>query len=122
MATAKSGTVIHDDITLTAGVGDTTSSGHDLQDSHGQSVNVELTNGATGPTIPAQVQVQVSDDNANWFNFGGPLVGNVDNNGVASWGGIALPADKQYARFVSGSNTDEDVVLRASVGEITSVT
>ena len=122
MATSKAVTVIHDDITLTAAAGDTTSSGHDLQDSHASHVNIELTNGGTGPTIPAQVQVQVSDDDSNWFPFGGPFKGNTDNNGVEAWGGVELPPGTQYVRFVSGTNTGQDVTLRASVGEVTSVT
>ena len=120
MATVKTTTVVQNNITLTAGAGDTTSSSVNLEDGYGGSLYVKITNGATGPTNPAQVQIQTSPDDTNFFDLGGPLQGDSDNNGVQSWA-IPIPIGDEFIRFVSGSNTGQNVTLRTEVTEVVQV-
>lgn len=121
MATTKNLTAIWSSQTLTAGSGDTTSSAVTLDDGYGAALGIKLTNGATGPTVPAQVQIQVSQDNSEWYNFGPPLVGVTDNNGVESWGGIEIPMGVEYVRLVAGSNTGQSVTVDADISEVTAI-
>lgn len=121
MAAAKTRTAIHAGVTLTAAAGDTTSSAVDLTAGYGAALNIKLTNGATGPTIAAQVQIRVSADNTTYWNFGGPLVGKTSNNGVSEWGGIEIPIGVKYVKLVSGSNTGQNVTIDADIAEVTSV-
>jgi len=121
MATTKAVTVLFDDVTLTAGAGDTTSALATIDDGYGGSLNVKLTNGGTGPTIPAQVQVQVSPDNSNWYDVGYALLGLTGNNADPSWGDIPVGIGVKYLRCVAGSNTDQNVTVRAEIVEVTAV-
>jgi len=70
MAATKIRTSIWATQTLTASAGNTTSSWIDLSGGYGAQVNFRLINGSTGPTVPAQVQVQVAN---NW-NAGSPTL------------------------------------------------
>src|SRR5688500_8721572 len=108
MAATKDTLTVHNGSTLTAGAGDTTSSAQDLQTSYGAAVHIKLTNGATGPTVAAQVIVEVSPDNSKWFQLVGPLVGSTANNGIVSWS-FSIPAAMKFVRTVSGSNTGQAV-------------
>lgn len=121
MASTKAVTVAHNDVSLTAGAADTTSSAVNLADGYGATIFVKLTNGGTGPTVAAQVQIEVSADNSNWFKMGGALVGSTANSAVVSWGGIRVEPGVQYVRFVSGSNTGQAVTVRAEVSEVTAL-
>jgi hypothetical protein len=120
MATTKARTSIWSSQTLTAGAGDTTSTAVDLSDGYGAQVNIKLTNGATGPTVAAQVQIQYSADDTTYFNYGGPLVGNTDNNGVESWS-VTVPIGVEYIELVAGSNTGQNVTVDADISEVTAV-
>lgn len=107
---------------MTAGAADTTSAAQDLTGSYGAQLDIKLTNGATGPTIAAQVQIQVANDAAGtlWTNFGGALVGSTANNGVVSWS-VDLPIGVAAVRLVSGSNTGQNVTLDADISKVTSI-
>jgi hypothetical protein len=120
MATTKAVTAIWSGQTLTAAAADTTSSAVTLDDGYGAALHVKLTNGATGPTVAAQVIVQVSADNSEWYNMA-TLVGGTTNSGVYSWGGIDIPAGVEYLRLVAGSNTDQNVTVDADISEITAI-
>lgn len=120
MAITKTVGSIHNNVTLTASTGDTTGSVIDLTDSDETAVYIKITNGATGPTIAAQCQIQVSPDNSNWYNFGGPLQAGIAGSGTVpfyAWAGIRLPPGVGYVRAVSGSNTGQNVTIRAEVME-----
>ena len=119
MAITQTNTVIHDNATLTASAADTTATAQDMSGTEGGSLFIKLTNGATGPTVPAQVQIQVSGDNSNFYNFGGALIGGTANNGVSQWGGIDIPKGNKYVRTVSGSNTGQNVTLRVEIVKVT---
>ena len=118
MAATKSHSAVS--ATLTAGGADTVATGVDLTTVYAAAYLIKLTNGATGPTVPAQVQVQVSADNSNWYNHGGPLVGSTANSAVTSWV-VELPPSALYARTTSGSNTGQVVSLNTEVAELTGI-
>lgn len=121
MPTTKSNTVVHDNITLTAGSGDTTSSAQDLTTSYGAVVFIKLTNGVTGPTAPAQIQIEASGDGStNWYDYGGPMQGDDAANGVYSFFS-EFPIGIPYVRFVSGSNTGQNVTLRVELVQVIAV-
>lgn len=121
MASTKAVTEIFNNVTLTGSAGDTTSSAVTLDDGYGASLHIKLTNGATGPTIAAQVQIQVSADNSVYYNYGSPLVGLTTNNGVVSWGGIDIPIGVEYLKLVAGSNTGQNVTVEADISEVTAL-
>ena len=121
MATTKAVTVLFNDVALVAGAGPTTSALATIDDGYGGGLNVKLTNGATGPTIPAQVQVQVSPDNSHWYDVGYALVGLTGNAAVASWGDIPVGIGVKYLQCIAGSNTDQNVTVRAEIVEVTGV-
>ena len=121
MASTKTFTAIWNSQTLTAGAGDTTSSAQTIDDGYGAALHIKLTNGGTGPTVAAQVQIEVSGDNSEWYEFGGPLVGSTANSAVVSWGGIEIPIGVEYLRLVAGSNTGQNVTVDADISEVTAV-
>jgi hypothetical protein len=104
--------VLDDNVTLTAGAGDHTSSVWTKTDTNTDAMLlIKLTNGATGPTVAAQSQVQVSADNSNYFNYGGPISPGTANNATVSQS-VPLSANVNYAKVVSGSNTVQNVTVR----------
>jgi len=120
MAATKVTTVLDNSITLTAGSGNHTSSVWDVHTGYGGTLNIKITNGATGPTVAAQSQVQVSEDNSNWYNLGGALVASVTNSAVTSWT-INIPIGVQYVQVISGSNTGQNVTLRVEGSLVTAL-
>src|SRR5437868_991939 len=104
---------------MTAGAGNVNSSTVDNTASYGTQLDIQITNGATGPTIAGQVQVQVAADAAAtlFVNYGGPLVGGVANSGVSSWS-IELPIGVGAFRIVSGSNTAQNCTLDADYSRV----
>ena len=125
MAATKSRTSIWSAQTLTAGAGNTNGSWIDLSGGYGAQVDIQLTNGATGPTIAAQVQVQVADNyNAGSptlpVNFGGPLVGSTANSAVSSWS-VEIPIGVEAVRLVAGSNTGQNVTVDADMSNVTAI-
>lgn len=125
MAITKSRTAIWTAQSLTAGAGNTTASWVDLSGSYGATLSIQLTNGATGPTLASQVQIQVADDyNAGSphlpTNFGGPFIGGVANSEVDSWS-VTIPPGIAAIRLVAGSNTGQAVTVDADTSIITAI-
>jgi len=120
MAATKVVTVLDNNVTLTAGAGDHTSSIWTLDDGYGGQLNIKNTNGATGPTVAMQTQIWVSGDNSNFYKFGGALVATLGNNVVTSWS-VPIPIGVKYCKLVSGSNTGQDCVVRCEGTEITAI-
>ena len=121
----KARSSIHSATNLGAGSGNTTSGVTDTSAAYGAQVNVKLTNGATGPTVPAQVQIQVANDyNAGsptlWVNYGGPLRGSTVNADVSYWS-INIDVPIAAVRLVSGSNTGQAVTLDADISLVTAI-
>jgi hypothetical protein len=119
MALTSAVSVLANDVTLTAGAADTTSSAIDMRTEYGATAVIKLTNGATGPTVPAQVQIQVSPDNSNWYNFGGDCVGSTTNNGIYQFM-VDIPPGF-YVRSVAGSNTGQNVTARVELVRVTGI-
>lgn len=122
MASTKARTSIWSAQSLTAGAGNTTSSAVDLSTGYGAQVDIQLTNGATGPTIAAQVQIQVANDVSGtlFVNFGGPLVGSTANSAVVSWS-VDLPIGVARVRLVAGSNTGQAVTVDADISNVSAI-
>ena len=109
---------IFNSVTLTAGGSNTTSSAIDITGKRSISLNVKLTNGATGPTVPAQVQIQTSNDGSTYCNYGGALVGGTGNGTAYSWGSLTFPDGTQYVQLVAGSNTAQNVTCFADISYV----
>jgi hypothetical protein len=121
MAVTQSSAAIWSSQTLTAGGGNTTSSAVAVGAYYFASLDFSLTNGGTGPTVAAQVQIQVSNDGTNFYNFGGAFVGSTAASAVVQWGGIQLPLGISHVRLVAGSNTGQNVTVNADIGYISAV-
>lgn len=122
MASTKTRTSIWSSQTLTAGAGNTTATAVDISTGYGAQVNIKLTNGATGPTVAAQVQIQVTNNTAGtlYTNFGGALIGVTTNSGVAQWS-VDLPIGVAQFQLVAGSNTGQNVTVDADVSNVTAI-
>ena len=122
MALTKSRTSIWSAQTLTAGAGNTTSSAQNLTAVYESQVDIQITNGATGPTIPGQCQIQVATDSGGtlYVNFGGPLVANTGNSVVTSWS-VTVPIGVASLKLVAGSNTVQNVTIDADISTVTAV-
>lgn len=124
-APTKSRTSIWSAQTLTAGAGNTNSSWIDLSAVFESQVDIKLTNGATGPTIAAQVQVQVADDYNSGaptlpVNFGGALIGGTANSEV-DYFSVTIPIGVAAVRLVAGSNTGQNVTVDADISKVTAI-
>ena len=125
MAATKSRTSIWSAQTLTAGGSNTTSTALDLSTSYGSTISIKLTNGSTGPTIAAQVQVVVASDYNSGsptlpVDFGGAFTGGVDNSGVY-YASVDIPIGVESVYLVAGSNTGQNVTVDADISTVTAV-
>jgi hypothetical protein len=125
MAITKSRASIWSAQTLTAAAGNTNSSWIDLSAVYGTQVDIVLTNGGTGPTVAAQVQIQVASDyNAGSptlvTNYAGALVGLTTNSGVAYFS-VEIPIGVEAMRLVAGSNTGQNVTVDADYSKVTAL-
>ncbi len=120
MASTKGVTVLDNNVTLTAGAGNHTSGLATATTDYGGVILIKITNGATGPTVPAQAQIQVSADNSNFYNFGGAFISDSVNSSVNSF--IAnIPPGIQYIQVVSGSNTAQNVTIRVEYTDLATI-
>jgi hypothetical protein len=121
MAITKGNAVVHNDVTLTAGAADTTSTSQDLTLNYQTAILVRITNGATGPTVAAQCKVQVAEaDTAGLYQTLATVVGSTGNSAVVEQV-VSIPDSAQYLRTVSGSNTGQNVTLRVVLEKITAL-
>ena len=122
MAATKVRTSINSATVMTAGAGDVTGTAVDLSTGYGAQLDIKLTNGATGPTVPAQVQIEVANDTGGtlWVKYGGPVAGVTTASAVSSWS-VDLPASVARVRLVSGSNTVQNVTLDADISQVTAI-
>lgn len=122
VAPSKTRTSIWSAQSLTAGAGNTTSSAVNMDTAFECQVNIKLTNGATGPTVPAQVQVQVANNTTPTLliNYGGALVGTSTNSDI-SYFSVTLPIGLQQMKLVAGSNTGQAVTVDADISCVTGI-
>lgn len=124
MAITKTRTSLWSAQSLTAAAGNTNSSWIDLSAVDEAQVNFQLTNGGTGPTIAAQVQIQVANNyNAGSptlaVNYGGAFVGSVTASAVSSWSVPLVGEGIAAVRLVAGSNTGQAVTVDADISTYT---
>lgn len=117
MAVAKTRTSIWA-TTSQAAAATTTGASVDLSAAVAAQAEIKITNGGTGPTLPAQVQIQTSGDNTSWFDYGPPLVGGVAASAPYSWS-VELPFGAKNVRLVGSGNTGQAVTLDAAVVAVT---
>jgi hypothetical protein len=120
MSSQKTTVVLDDDVRVAA-TATNTSSTATLTTTYGSTLHLKVTNGATGPTLPGQCQINVSADNgSHWYAFGGALISSLGNNVVTDWS-VSIPAAIQYLRVVTSGNTVQAVVVRTEISTITKV-
>lgn len=121
MALTKARTSLYSAQTLSASSADTTSDAVNNSGSYATLLNITLTNGGTGPTIPAQVRIQVSNDTSGilWTDLC-TVVGQVTNNGIYYFS-VEIPIAAQAFRTISGSNTGTAVTLNADYSLVTAL-
>lgn len=120
MGTTKAVTILDNNVTLTASDANHTSSVWTVDSGYGGTLHIKVTNGATGPTVPAQAQVWLSPDNSNWYTFGSALVSQTGNSVVTSWT-IPIPIGAKYLEVISGANTGQNVTIRVEGTEVTKI-
>lgn len=122
MATTKTVISLWEGFTLTAGAGPTTSTAvATIDDSYGAALQLSITN-VTAMGTPAQLQIQVSQDNSGWYNFGGELIGLSGSSTAISWGGIEIPIGVEFLRIVAThQGTSTNVTVSALLSEVTSI-
>ena len=120
MATIKTLSVLANNVTLVASAANYESSAVDLQDGYMSGLAIKVTNGATGPTVAAAVQVWWSGDNSNWYKLGGAFAAALGNNVISSWP-CPLPMYAKYVKVTAGSNTGQNVTLRVEAIEVSDV-
>lgn len=73
----------------------------------------KITNGATGPTLPARVSLQISRDGTNDFiDTGLGCTGGTANNGTFDFA-IQVPIEAAYWRLSITGNTGQSVTISA---------
>jgi len=119
-ALTKTRTSLYSAQTLTAGAGDTTSSTINNSTGYQAILSITLTNGGTGPTVPAQCIVQTANDTAGtlFVNYTGPLTNSVTASAVGQWT-VVIPLGSNAFRTVCGSNTVQNVTLNADYVMVT---
>lgn len=124
-APTKARTSIWSAQTLTAGAGNTNSTWLDLHNTFESQIDIVLTNGVTGPTIAAQVQVQVANDYNSGAPtlptyFGGALQGSITNSAVLYFS-VTIPIGVEAVRLIAGSNTGQNVTVDADISTVTAI-
>ena len=79
----------------------------------------KITNGATGPTIPAQFVLEVSHDGTNWYELARFTAG-VANSAIYSFAQDVPPGVMQVRSVFTG-NTAQAVTVEAYFQELTSI-
>lgn len=132
MPATKVVTVLANNTSLTTGTfpapteGDTngsTSSIGNLSADYAATILIRMANAAVSTfTTPAQVRVEVSGDQTNWYSIGPPVIGVLSNAGVKEYR-IPLSQADMYVRTRSGGNTGTgaDVTLRVAVERVTAI-
>lgn len=118
MATTKTNAAIWSG-TSQAAAASTTGSTIDMTNDYELALSARITNGGTGPTIPARIDVQVSHDNSVWFTYGTLVQGGTTSSGV--YENSCTLTGWNYARLYSTANTAQAVTLDAAYTLTTAV-
>lgn len=97
----------------------TTGTAIDLTTRYGGLLTVKITNGATGPTVPASANVYTSGDNTNFKLFNQVTA---DITGAASYEwAFDIPLGTMYLRVDVTGNTAQAVTCEAFLQELTTI-
>lgn len=84
---------------------------------YGVTISIQIVNGGTGPTLPANVTVLVSADNTTFAPWA------TDTAGTAASGtysfGYQLPPEIAYAKVTISGNTAQAVTAKGQYNQIT---
>lgn len=119
MAATKTLRTIIAAATSNSAAGTTTGTAIDITTKYGGLLTAKITNGATGPTVAAQVNIYTSGDNTN-FKLFATAVHNTTNNGVGEWA-FEIPAGAMYVRADVTGNTVQAVTCEAFLQELTTI-
>jgi hypothetical protein len=99
----------------------TTSASLSQTTANGLSIQARITNGATGPTLPCGVRVEVSQDGStNWRQRTPIVLADLGNNIVTDIP-FDIPAPIMHVRVVFTGNTGQAVTVEALGHELTTV-
>ena len=91
--------------TLSAGGGEVQSPTVNLSQKYGCLLTGTITNGATGPTVPAEVRCETSPNGTDkWRQYGGKWVASTGNSDTTDFF-FEVEDTVMYARLVAGNNT-----------------
>lgn len=97
------------------------SSGWDLSTGYGADFSIRIANGATGPTIPCTVKMQISHDGGStWYLANGSWGSAATNNGVYDHN-VQVAYQKVRVRFYAYGNTAQDVTVTGLGTQVTSL-
>ncbi len=91
----------------------------DLTTKYGGLLTSKITNGATGPTIAASVNVYTSGDNSN-FKLFTTVTATTVNNAIHEWA-FDIPPAVMYVRADVTGNTAQTVTCEAFLQELTTL-
>ena len=86
---------------------------------YGVTITVQVTNGGTGPTIPATVTIQISADNTTFVTWASDIAGTVASTSYTF--GYQLPPEVSYARVQVTGNTAQAVQAIAQYNQLTAL-
>ena len=99
----------------------------DLTGAYAAQLSLQITNGGTGPTVAAQIQIQTANDYnsgspaSTIANYGGPLQSATGNSVVTNWSidleGMAVAA----VRVVVSGNTGQAVTFQGDLCKVTAI-
>jgi hypothetical protein len=105
--------------TSVAASGNQTSSAANLTAAYGGIVTAQITNGATGPTLPCVATLQVSGDNTNFYTaFSGTEDVTASTTTTFFWD---LPPGTMYARVQFAGHTGQAVTVAAQIQVLTTI-
>lgn len=86
---------------------------------YGITLTVQITNGATGPTVPASLSVMVSADNTTFVLWASDQAGAVASTSYTF--AYQLPPEISYAKIIVTGNTAQAVTAIAQYNTITAL-
>ena len=107
--------------TLAAGGADIFSSVVKLGASYGAIAHRKITNGGIGPTVEAEIFVELSADQSTWSEFGSSLKGGTAVNAVTS-DSVEIFSKATHLRLKAGRSTDQAVTADADLSVLDSLT
>lgn len=119
MASTKTARTIIAAATSNAAAGTTTGTALDLTTRYGGLLTIKLTNGGTGPGVPASAKIYTSHDNVN-FKLWQTLTGDTTASSVNEWA-VDIPLGVMYLRVDVTGNTGQAVTCEAFVQELTTI-